>query len=138
MVTPGGEISFIFRMIDESLILKDRVQLYTSMLGKFSSIEPLVKELREKGVGNYAVTEFVQGTNTRRWGIAWSWEGMRPGLEVARGVGSLQKGLLPFPGEYVVVVSTPIYSLYLSGRTKLIDDSQTRTTSKLENESTRH
>lgn len=105
MVTPGGEVSFISRMIDESLILKDRVQWYTSMLGKFSSIEPLVKKLREKGVDNFAVTEFVQGSKTRRWGLAWSFDDLRPCVDVARGVASLQKSLLPFPGEYVIAVS---------------------------------
>ncbi|KAL5325802.1 hypothetical protein ACEPPN_006935 [Leptodophora sp. 'Broadleaf-Isolate-01'] len=105
MVTPGGEVSFISRMIDESLILKDRVQWYTSMLGKFSSIEPLVKKLREKGVDNFAVTEFVQGSKTRRWGLAWSFDDLRPCVDVARGVASLQKSLLPFPGEYVIASS---------------------------------
>jgi len=102
MVTPGGEVSFIMRMIYESLILRDRVQWYTSMLGKFSSIEPLVKKLREKGVDNYAITEFVQGSKTRRWGLAWSFEDLRPRMHIARSVGSLQKALLPFPGEYSI------------------------------------
>ncbi|KAL2066324.1 hypothetical protein VTL71DRAFT_2395 [Oculimacula yallundae] len=102
MVTPGGEVHFISRMIDESLRLKDRVQWYTSMLGKFSSVEPLVKKLRENGVGNFAVTEFVQGSRTRRWGLAWSFDALRPSVDIARGVSSLQKALLPFPGEYLI------------------------------------
>lgn len=104
MVTQGGEVAFVSRMITESLVLKDRVQWYTSMLGKFSSIEAIVKRLRQEGVGNYAVTEFVQGTRTRRWAIGWSFEDLRPRMEVARGVGSLQKGLLPFPAEYQIPV----------------------------------
>ncbi|KAK0113672.1 hypothetical protein ONS96_014527 [Cadophora gregata f. sp. sojae] len=103
MVTPGGEVSFVMRMIDESLNLKDRVQWYTSMLGKFSSIGPLVTRLKGNGIDNYAVTEFVQGSKTRRWGIAWSLEDMRPSMHVARNVGSLQKVLLPFPGEYLII-----------------------------------
>ena len=111
MVTPGGEVAFISRKIEESLILWDRVQWYTSMLGKFSSLEVVVNLLREKGVDNYAVTEFVQGTKTRRWGIAWSFEDLRPRCEVARGVGSLQKALLPFPSEYMIVVC--LKSIYL-------------------------
>ncbi|KAJ5042257.1 uncharacterized protein L3040_004810 [Drepanopeziza brunnea f. sp. 'multigermtubi'] len=102
MVTPGGEVTFASRMIDESLVLKDRVQWYTSMLGKFSSIEVLVKKLQGSGVDNYAVTEFVQGSKTRRWAIGWSFEDLRPGMGIARGVGTLQKGLLPFPGDYVI------------------------------------
>jgi 23S rRNA (adenine1618-N6)-methyltransferase len=104
MVTPGGEVAFVSRMIEESLVLKDRVQWYTSMLGKFSSLGAVIKFLKEKGVDNYAVTEFVQGSKTRRWGIAWSFEDLRPRMDVARGVSSLQKVMLPFPSEYVVMV----------------------------------
>lgn len=108
MVTSGGEVAFVSRMIDESLVLRDRVQWYTSMLGKFASIEALVPKLKKHGVGNYAVTEFVQGSKTRRWALGWSFADLRPGVEVARGVGSLQKGLLPFPGEYVALVGLKV------------------------------
>ncbi len=132
MVTPGVEVSFVSRMINESLILRGRVQWYTSMLGKFSSIEMVVKKLRENGVDNYAVTEFVQGSKTRRWGIAWSFEDLRPGMTVARGVASLQKHLLPFPGEYWIAVS-----FYLSPYTQLLTSySQLRAISRLESMST--
>ncbi|TAQ89711.1 hypothetical protein B7494_g1974 [Chlorociboria aeruginascens] len=105
MVTPGGETAFVSRMIDESLVLQDRVQWYTSMLGKFSSISTIIQKLREKEIGNYAVTEFVQGNKTRRWGVAWSFEDLRPKMSIARGVGSLQKSLLPFPSEYVILLN---------------------------------
>lgn len=104
MVAPGGEVAFISRIIEESIVLQDRVQWYTSMLGKFSSVGTIVNALRDKGVDNYAVTEFVQGSKTRRWGVAWSFEDMRPRMDVARGVSSLPKALLPFPSEYVIMV----------------------------------
>jgi 23S rRNA (adenine1618-N6)-methyltransferase len=107
MVTAGGEVTFVSHMIDESLILKDHVQWYTSMLGKFSSVAELVQNLREKGIDNYAVTDFVQGSKTRRWGIAWSFEDLRPSMGVARGINSLPKSLLPFPSEYLITVSMP-------------------------------
>jgi len=107
MVTAGGEVTFVSRMIDESLILKDRVQWYTTMLGKFSSVTELVQKLREKTIYNYAVTEFVQGSKTRRWGIAWSFEDLRPTMGVARGINSLPKSLLPFLSEYLITVSMP-------------------------------
>lgn len=110
MVTPGGEVAFVSRMIEESLVLRDRVQWYTSMLGKFSSIAVLVQKLRNKGIGNYAVTEFVQGSKTRRWAIAWSFEDLRPTMGVARGVSSLQKLLMPFPSEYLIAVSSPRFN----------------------------
>lgn len=126
-------MSFIMRMIYESLILRDRVQWYTSMLGKFSSIEPLVKKLREKGVDNYAITEFVQGSKTRRWGLAWSFEDLRPRMHIARSVGSLQKALLPFPGEYSITVSAS----HDTKRPMLILCSQSKIKPNLESVSTR-
>ena len=78
MVTPGGEIAFVSRMIEESVTMKTRCQWYTSMLGKLSSVGIIVEKLKEIGVTNFAVKEFVQGGKTRRWGVAWSWDAMRP------------------------------------------------------------
>jgi 23S rRNA (adenine1618-N6)-methyltransferase len=78
MVTPGGEISHVSRVITESIQLKERVLWYTSMLGKLSSVSVLVEKLIELGNHNYAVTEFVQGNKTKRWAIAWSWTDLRP------------------------------------------------------------
>lgn len=78
MVTPGGEIAFVSHMIDESQILNERCQWYTSMLGKYSSVEIIIENLRRAGVVNWAVKDLVQGNKTRRWGVAWSWGNMRP------------------------------------------------------------
>ena len=78
MVTPGGEVAFVTRMIEDSVSLKERVQWYTSMLGKFSSVGIIVEKLKGKGVRNWAVKELVQGERTRRWAIGWSWTDLRP------------------------------------------------------------
>ncbi len=78
MVTPGGEVAFVTRMIQESLTLRDRVEWYTTMVGKLSSVPVIVEKLKSVGVSTWAVTEFVQGSKTRRWGIAWSWGDMQP------------------------------------------------------------
>ena len=78
MVTPGGEVAFVSRMIDESRVLKDRCQWYTSMLGKYSSVEIVIENLRGAGVDNWAVKDLVQGSKTKRWAVAWSWGSMRP------------------------------------------------------------
>ncbi|PLB46137.1 DUF890 domain protein [Aspergillus steynii IBT 23096] len=101
MVTDGGEIAFVSRMIEESLELREKVLWYTSMLGKLSSVSVLVESLIELKNHNYAVTEFVQGNKTKRWAIAWSWADLRPSVNVARSISNFPKHLLPFPSEYV-------------------------------------
>lgn len=86
MVCEGGEVMHVGRLLRESLVLKERVQWYTSMLGKLTSLEALVEQLHEHGIDNYAITEFVQGNKTRRWALGWSFGPMRPADQVARGM----------------------------------------------------
>ncbi len=100
MVCEGGEVAHVGRLLDESLIVRDRIQWYTSMLGKLTSLEALVERLRENGVDNYAVTEFVRGNKTRRWALGWSFRPMRPAEHVARGMkANLWKKILPLSVE---------------------------------------
>ncbi|KFY27689.1 hypothetical protein V493_03368 [Pseudogymnoascus sp. VKM F-4281 (FW-2241)] len=101
MVTPGGETAFVARMIAESVPLGQRVRWFTAQLGKLGSVATVVKELRERGVKNWAVGELVQG-RTKRWVVGWSWVGWRPAVRVARGASGVAGGDLPFPSEVVV------------------------------------
>jgi 23S rRNA (adenine1618-N6)-methyltransferase len=78
MVTAGGEVAFLRRMMQESVKLGERIRWYSSMVGKLSSIVQLVETLQELGNSNWAVTELVQGNKTRRWALAWSWGPYRP------------------------------------------------------------
>ena len=108
MVTEGGEVGFVGRILKESLLLRDRVQWYTSMLGFLSSVTHLVGKLREHGISNFAVSEFVQGNKTRRWAIAWSFRPMRPAQDVARGTkAAMSKNILPATTEYATTVPMP-------------------------------
>ncbi|EXJ54089.1 hypothetical protein A1O7_09426 [Cladophialophora yegresii CBS 114405] len=88
MITPGGEVAFVGKLICESahVAIRRRIQWFSAMLGKLSSVGTVVTQLRDKGCSNLAVTEFVQGQKTRRWCVAWSWMRFRPGVGVARGV----------------------------------------------------
>ncbi|PHH60290.1 hypothetical protein CDD81_1880 [Ophiocordyceps australis] len=101
MVTEGGELGFVARILKESLQLQERVQWYTCMLGFLSSVASLVDRLKEAGISNYAVTEFIQGNKTRRWAVGWSLGPMRPAHHVARGTkaASTKMSLLPAPTE---------------------------------------
>jgi 23S rRNA (adenine1618-N6)-methyltransferase len=96
MVTTGGEVGFVEHILAESLVLRGRVQWYTAMLGFLSSATKLLEELKAHGIDNCAVTEFVQGSKTRRWAVAWSFGGVRPAQSVARGTASIpSRSLLP-------------------------------------------
>lgn len=77
MITEGGELEFISKIIKESLVLKKKVTWYTSMIGLKKTIRPLVRQLNDAGVDNYVVTHFSQG-KTSRWAIAWSFYDKRP------------------------------------------------------------
>lgn len=98
MVCEGGEVAHVGRLLQESLVLRERVRWYTSMLGKLTSVDVLVEQLHANGIDNYAVTEFVQGNKTRRWAVGWSFGAMRPADHVARGMkASIWKKFLPPP-----------------------------------------
>ncbi|XXG95137.1 hypothetical protein Hte_001397 [Hypoxylon texense] len=100
----GGEVGFVRRLVDESLVLRGRVQWYTAMLGKQSSLDVLIADLKDRcGVTNYAVTAFVQGNRTRRWALGWSFGSRRPSLSASRGCEPPGgKKLLPPPTETTV------------------------------------
>lgn len=78
MITNGGEVAFVNRMIDESLLLKDRVQWYTTMLGKMSSVHEIIARLKQLKIDNRAVCTLQGGSKTVRWAVAWSFGDLRP------------------------------------------------------------
>lgn len=78
MVCEGGDAGFVLRMVEESLRLKERVQWYSSMLGKLKSVHVVVARLRELGISNFAVACLRAGRKTRRWAVAWSFGDLRP------------------------------------------------------------
>ncbi len=104
MICDGGEVGFVTRILEESLVLRDRVQWYTSMFGKAASVKEFVNKLRQEYIVNYAVTEFVQGNQTRRWAVGWSFGPLRPAQRVARSMSSaVWKQVLPLATEVDLV-----------------------------------
>lgn len=70
--TGGGEIGFVEQMIRDSGDLKERIKVFTTMLGHKSSLAAVETRLKTNGIWNYSTTEFCQGRTTR-WGIAWTY-----------------------------------------------------------------
>lgn len=71
IVTGGGEVEFVRGIINDSLLLKEHFSWYTTMLGKKSSVAPVLACLSKNGIKTTITTEFCQG-HTMRWGVAWS------------------------------------------------------------------
>lgn len=69
--TEGGEVAFVTKMIEDSAQLKDQVLIFTTLIGKRSSLRTLAKILEPYQVKSTIVTELRQGRTTR-WVLAWS------------------------------------------------------------------
>ncbi|XP_030245016.1 U6 small nuclear RNA (adenine-(43)-N(6))-methyltransferase [Drosophila navojoa] len=69
----GGEVSFVQRIVDESEAFKERVLIFTSMLGVKANVPKILDYLRERQISNVCTTEFHQG-HTTRWAVAWSFQ----------------------------------------------------------------
>lgn len=106
MITEGGEVEFTMKLLQESLVLLEKIQWYTTMLGKLSSLQAVVNILRERQISNYAITELIQ-SKTRRWVVAWSFQPARPSSKTARGCTSVvTRSLLPTNPAYVLQSGT--------------------------------
>jgi len=70
---PGGEVSFVLDMINDSLLYKHDITWFSAMIGRKGSLVPIEKVLKKLGfgVGSIRKTDFVQGKGLR-WGIAWT------------------------------------------------------------------
>lgn len=70
--TPGGEVGFVERLIKDSIQLREQVLWYTSLVGRKSSLPPLMRVLRNTpDVAHIRTTEISQGV-TSRWALAWT------------------------------------------------------------------
>jgi 23S rRNA (adenine1618-N6)-methyltransferase len=68
---PGGEISFIARMIEQSLDYADQCLWFTSLVSKKDNLQPLSRLLKKARVAEFKVVEMAQGQKTSRF-IAWT------------------------------------------------------------------
>jgi len=111
LVTEGGEFAFISPMISDSLILKQQIRWYTSLVGRKVNIKLLISELRKHNIVNYRTTTFSQGRTTR-WAIAWSFsaDGLR---EMVKSKVAAQTTRLEQNTKFTVKCASPSKVVYL-------------------------
>lgn len=71
LMATGGECQFVQQIIRESCRLRERIRVYTTMLGHKSSVQRILHMLSTADITNIATSEFCQGQTTR-WGVSWS------------------------------------------------------------------
>ena len=71
LYTQGGELSFISRLIKQSMHLRHRITWYSTLIGIKSNVFLLVEQLKSSGISNYALSVISKG-KTIRWLLAWS------------------------------------------------------------------
>lgn len=68
---PGGEVTFVGRMIEESAGLRDRVRWFSSLLAKSEHRAALHRRLQQAGAQDVREVPMVQGSKQSRF-IAWT------------------------------------------------------------------
>ena len=107
MIYPGGDLGFVTAIINESLVLRSKVQWYTSMLGKLDSAKAVIHLLKSHGITNWAVGVIDTGGSTKRWLVAWSFDDLRPRNSVAR-IEKIANEYLPFPTSYHIPLPSSV------------------------------
>jgi len=87
-------VAFVLKMMEESLLMRQRCRWFTSLLGKLSSVGTIVERLRKENIDNYAIKEIVQG-QTRRWVVAWSFMDLRLPDSIAHATSPSLRNFLP-------------------------------------------
>ncbi|KAL1635910.1 hypothetical protein SLS58_010078 [Diplodia intermedia] len=106
MVTEGGDLGFVLRMVEESCVHKEKVAWYTSMLGKLSSTIKLVEKLRELEDGPLAGVGETYGRERYDFLVILS-QSVGPLImvqEIARRDMNI-KHILPLPTDYKLPIS---------------------------------
>lgn len=67
----GGELGFVTKILQESIELRDKIEIYSTMFGCKKNFRKFINLLKDHKINNYTTTELVQG-KTFRWTIAWS------------------------------------------------------------------
>nr|8GU3_A Chain A, U6 small nuclear RNA (adenine-(43)-N(6))-methyltransferase [Caenorhabditis elegans] len=68
----GGEVAFVNRIIDDSVLLRDRIKIYTTMIGRKSSLKPLQNRLQRFGDDVKIMISVLNQGKTKRWMLAWT------------------------------------------------------------------
>ncbi|KAI8850542.1 hypothetical protein BC829DRAFT_388973 [Chytridium lagenaria] len=73
MVTEGGEISFIKRIVKESQLISQSIRWFTTLVAKKADFDEIRRELAQDHLRVIVKVAEFRYTRTVRWGIAWTY-----------------------------------------------------------------
>lgn len=80
LVTPGGELAFVWKLYKDSIEWHRQIVWFSSMVGNLSTVKSLIRKFDVDL--NYGVYEFISGSSTKRWIIYWSFGAIQPPVEL--------------------------------------------------------
>eukprot|EP01090_Pellita_catalonica_P016613 TRINITY_DN4802_c0_g1_i1.p1 TRINITY_DN4802_c0_g1~~TRINITY_DN4802_c0_g1_i1.p1 ORF type:complete len:275 (+),score=41.24 TRINITY_DN4802_c0_g1_i1:382-1206(+) len=73
LFTEGGELTFLKKMISDSLLFRDNVEWFTTLVGKKKDLKLLKRQLASFSIYNVREKVFTTAkSRVARWGLAWS------------------------------------------------------------------
>ena len=69
---PGGEITFVARMVEQSVEFANQCLWFTSLVSKKDNLQPLGRILERAKVAEYKIVDMAQGQKTSRF-VAWTY-----------------------------------------------------------------
>lgn len=79
MISCGGEVEFIKRIIDESCLTRLEITWFTSLVGIKVHLKQIAMYLEKKNVSCQGVYNFTLGRTTR-WIVYWSFQESNAGI----------------------------------------------------------
>lgn len=75
MITAGGEVQFIEKIVEESVGLQTNVKWFTSLVGRKSNVAKITEMVSNVGAKECKISQLKQG-KTSRWVVAWRFSEM--------------------------------------------------------------
>ncbi|KAJ1547434.1 hypothetical protein HK096_002967, partial [Nowakowskiella sp. JEL0078] len=72
MICEDGEIGFVLKILRESVVLKDKIRWYSTLVGKKSSVRVLQDAVMEAEGVHKVITKVLRRGNSVRWILCWT------------------------------------------------------------------
>lgn len=107
LITEGGELQFIEKMILQSL-QHQSIKWFTSLVGNFDNLTKIAKMLKKEGIYNFFSDKLMEDkwNRTQRWVIGWSFQPERTIIRTRSNLPNIGLVQIPTPIPVAQLVET--------------------------------